>query len=297
MHTEAEIGKALTASATLPPKFYFIKMEKYMKENRSFRMIKWCLNIFIIIYLIMAVYKIFITFKQINTYSKYDKSELAEIMDVNSKVLHSGSARNRKTMGMEISYKIKIKATNETIKIKSKGVNDSDFFEGRKVILSYYNLYDKNSNEYCGKSYGMTPLKKYDKGFFELGDNFYFFYDCDYPDKIVEFKIDFPNTRYDKKEIGVWTYASDREKPEGYQTDFLLDTEIDATMKSMIEIQEDIDITETLFGTTYDFNNNGKHFSVLNYGNEVKDSLVLISKETDSYHMIDYISNKENNNI
>lgn len=264
-----------------------------MKENKSKRDILIVVAIVILITIINYGVKSIIRAKRYNdliediewltdnTYSKYEKTVIAKIMSENTELGN---------LGRKSSYTAKIKDTGEIVNITNRSlsvIGMNDIWEGQDVLLNYYKLYDNDSNEYCGENYKIIPTARYSVKFNELDDNFYCFCDGNYIDKFIIFKVDSENTECFDDYIDTRNYE---EKygvliTSNYETGFRIS-------KGSVEIPEEFNKTQISLGTIYDFNDNEEHYSVLNYGDEIKDSLVLISKEADSYSILDYIVNK-----
>lgn len=113
-----------------------MKVKSFIKITNIFKILGILLFIGILIGLIVFIRKIYILN---NTYSKYEKSVVAEILD--SKVItYHGSSKTRRTNRPynSVVYKVYIKQTNETIKIEDEFTNASAYKNGEEILLSYY---------------------------------------------------------------------------------------------------------------------------------------------------------------
>lgn len=253
-------------------------------ELNSFIKITNILKILGILLCIGALIGVIIFIKKIyilnNTYSKYEKSVVAEILD--SKVItYHGSSKTRRTNRPynSVIYKVYIKETNETIKIEHEFTNNSAYKNGEEILLSYYNLYDKNSDKYVGQSYSTKPLSYFNNGSFcGTSNNSYIFCDSDYMDKIISLKIDYPEDRIVEKDY-IWFYT------DSHNVTCKLSKISEGLVSRIKNRIKSIDFTETSLGRVYNF----EDYSILNYGESLNDSLVLDS--TSEKNIIDFITN------
>lgn len=259
-----------------------MKVNSFIKITNILKILGILLFIGVLIGLIVFIRKIYILN---NTYSQYKKSVVAEILD--SKVItYHGSSKTRRTNRPynSVVYKVYIKQTNETIKIEDEFTNASAYKNGEEILLSYYNLYDKNSNKYCGQNYAIKPLSYFNNGSFcEASNNSYIFCNSDYIDKIISLKIDYPDGRIVEKDY-IWFY------PDSNNGACILRNTITDELIDVIKNRKNsIDVTETSFGKVYNFEYYYSHYSVLNYGENIHESLVL--KSSSKKNIIDFITN------
>ena len=236
-----------------------------------------CIGVFLGVFLYIR--KIYIFY---NTYSKYEKSVVAEILS-SKNVTHYGSSKTHSRSYNSVVYKLYIKQTNKTIKLKDEFTNKSAYKNGEEILLSYYNLYDKKSNKYCGQNYSIKPLSYFKNGsFFGISNNSYIFCNPDYLEKIINLKIDYPDDRIVQKDY-IWFYT------DSHNVTCKL-SKISEDLVNVIKNRiNSIDVTETSLGQVYNFEYYTFHFSVLNYGKNLNESLVL--KSTSEKNIIDFITN------
>lgn len=254
-------------------------LNSFIKITNIFKILGILLCIGILLGLIVHIRKIYIFS---NTYPKYEKSVVAEIL--RSKVVtHHGSSKTHSRSYNSVVYKLHIKQTNKTIKLKDEFTNKSAYKNGEEILLSYYNLYDKKSNKYCGQNYSIKPLSYFNNGsFLETSNNSYIFCDSDYIDKIINLKIDYPDDRIVQKDY-IWFYT------DSHNVTCKL-SKISEDLVNVIKNRTTfIDVTETSLGQVYNFEYYTFNFSVLNYGKNLNESLVL--KSTSEKNIIDFITN------
>ena len=256
-----------------------MKVKSFIKTTNILKILGILLFIGILIGLIVFIRKIYILN---HTYSKYEKSVVAEILD--SKVItYHGSSKTRRRPYNSVVYKVYIKQTNETIKIEDEFTNASAYKNGEEILLSYYNLYDKNSNKYCGQNYSIKPLSYFNNGSFcETSNNSYIFCNSDYIDKIISLKIDYPDDRLVEKDY-IWFYT------DSHNVTCHLYNITEELVNVIKTKTTSINVTETSLGKVYNFEYYTFHFSVLNYGENINESLVL--KSTSENNIIDFITN------
>lgn len=119
----------------------------------------------------------------------------------------------------------------------------------------------------------------------ETTNHTYIFCNSNNINRIIHLKIDYPDDRMVKKD-SIWFYTDSH-------SDYVtcnLSTNITEELMNIIENRENfIEVTETSFGTLYNFEYYRFHFSVLNYGKNIKESLVL--KSTSKKNIVDFITN------
>ena len=258
-----------------------MKVNSFIKITNILKILGILLCIGILLGLIIYIRKIYILN---NTYSKYEKSVVAEILD--SKVItYHGFRKTRRTNrpSNSVVYKVYMKQTNETIKIEDEFTNASAYKNGEEILLSYYNLYDKNSNKYCGQNYSIKPLSYFNNGSFcETSNNSYIFCNSDYIDKVISLKIDYPDDRIVEKDY-IWFYA------DSHNVTCKLYNITEELINVIKNKTTSIDVTETSLGKVYNFEYYTFHFSVLNYGENISESVVL--KSSSEKNIIDFITN------
>lgn len=248
-----------------------MKLKSFIKITNIVKLLGILLSIGVFIALIIQIRKIYILN---NTYSKYEKSVVAEV--INSKVVTNYSTRRRRVNNKKYNvYTVYSNETNETIKIPT----NVTYKNGEKILLIYYNLYDKKSNKYCGQDFATKQLLYFNNGSFcEISDNSYIFCNSDYIDKIISLKIDYPDDRIVTKDY-IWFYT------DSHNVTCKL-SNISEDLINMIKNRTtSIEVTETSLGKVYNFDD----FSVLNYGENLNESLVLTS--TSRKNIMDFITN------
>ena len=251
-----------------------MKSKSFIKITNIVKLLEILLFIGVLITLIIQIRKVYIL---TNTYSKYEKSIVAEVL--NSEVQVPRKIRGKYHGYLGSLYTIYIDETNETIKITT----NPGYMIGEKILLSYYNLYDKNSNKYCGQNYSITKLSYFNNGsFYETLDNSYIFCNPNYIDKTLGLKIDYPDDRIVEKDyIRFYT--------DSHNVTCKL-SNISSDLINVIKNRTtSIDVTETSLGNVYNFEYYTFYFSVLNYGKNINESLVLQS--TSKKNIIDFITN------
>lgn len=238
--------------------------------------------VFISIFLSLAIYirKLYILN---NSYEKYEKSVIAEI--ISSKVTHIHGNRKNRFSYNNIVYTVHINETDETIKVVKEFSGKATYQNGEKVLLSYYGIYDKHSNKYLEQQYSIKPLYYFDKGsFLGLLDKNTLFFNNNYPNSIINFKSNNFTISVQSKEQ-IWIYKEDEE--------FIgeITSNMDTTLINFINNRNSkIDITRNSLGTVYNFNYNHWHYSILNYGSNLNDSLVLMSFIQENLNIMDFIT-------
>lgn len=248
-----------------------MKLKSFIKIANIVKLLGILLSIGVFIALIIQIRKIYILN---NTYSKYEKSVVAEV--INSKVVTNYRTRRRRVNNKKYNvYTVYSNETNETIKIPT----NVTYKNGEKILLIYYNLYDKKSNKYCGQDFATKQLSYFNNGSFcEISDNSYIFCNSDYIDKIISLKIDYPDDRIVTKDY-IWFYT------DSHNVTCKL-SNISEDLINMIKNRTtSIEVTETSLGKVYNFDD----FSVLNYGENLNESLVLTA--TSRKNIMDFITN------
>ncbi len=238
--------------------------------------------IFISTFLSLAIYirKIYILN---NSYEKYEKSVIAEI--VSSKVTHIYGNRKNRSSYTNIVYTIHINETNETLKVTEEFSKTATYKNGEKILLNYYGIYDKHSNKYLEQQYSIKPLCYFNEGsFLGFSNTDSLFFDTNYPNNIINFKSnDF--TLFVKSKEQLWIYKENEE--------FIgkITLNIDTTLINFISNRKSVIASTTYpLGTVYDFNYNHWHYSILNYGSNLNDSLILMSFMQENLNIMDFIT-------
>lgn len=238
--------------------------------------------IFISMLLSLAIYirKIYILN---NSYEKYEKSVIAEI--VSSKVTHiHGNTKNRFSYN-NVVYTVHINETDETLKVTEEFSNIASYKDGEKILLNYYGIYDNHSNKYLEQQYSIKPLYYFDEGsFFGLSDKDCLFFNNNYPNSIFNFKSNNFTISVKSKEQ-IWIYKENEE--------FIgkITSNIDPTLINFISNRKsEINITKNSLGTVYDFNYNHWHYSILNYGSNLNNSIVLMSFIQENLNIMNFIT-------
>lgn len=238
--------------------------------------------IFISIFLSFAIYirKIYILK---NSYKKYEKSVIAEIVSSN-KVTHVRGNRNNRISYHNVVYTVHINETDETLKITDGFSNIASYKDGEKILLNYYGIYDKHSNKYLEKQYSIKPLYYFDEGsFLGLSDKDSLFFNNNYPNSIFNFKSNNFTISVSKEQI--WIFKENEE--------FIgkITSNIDTTLINFISNRKsEIDITKNSLGTVYDFNYTHWHYSILNYGSNLNNSIVLMSSIQEKLNIMNFIT-------
>lgn len=245
------------------------------------KLIKWIGILLVIITFFLLITQIRKIYVMKNTYKKYETSVEAKIID--SKVISQFRfSRTRGRRYYRVVYTVYIKETGETIKLEDSSTsNVIAYNDQQKVLLNYYNLYYNNSDKYYGKSYSIKPLSYFKDGsFFGVDSNEYIFYDSEYINKIVNFKIDSSDTMIDKEYIYFHTSVPN---------DTCKLSKINEELINVIKNKNvSISVEDTMIGKIYNFNDYF-NYSVLNYGNTINESLVL--KSIHLRNIADFISN------
>lgn len=237
---------------------------------------------FISTFLSLAIYirKIYILN---NSYKKYEKSVIAEI--VSSKVTHIHGNRKNRFSYNNIVYTVHINETDETLKVTDEFSKIVSYKDGEKILLNYYSIYDKHSNKYLDQQYSIKPLYYFDEGsFFGLSNKDSLFLNNNYPNIIINFTSnDFTNSVKSKKQLWI---CKENEEFVGKIT-----SNMDTTLINFINNRNSkIDITRNSLGSVYNFNYNHWHYSILNYGSNLNDSLVLMSFIQENLNIMDFIT-------
>lgn len=256
--------------------------EKNIKSFSALKSIKYIFIILIIpsiILYIMWIRKQYLIEKK--SYTQHEKSVVAEVIDYKiTKTLASKRSSY-------ITYTFYCESTGKTVKLKQKD-GGGRYKKGEKVLLIYYNVYEKNTNKLLEEKFYPKTLSYFENGnFFGLLDDSYIYYHTGYENKVIHFKLDYKPDRQEKNML-IFDDSNYNLCVLSKQLNQDLITEI----KNRVEQKSKIEIIETNLGTVYNFNVNSSHYSILNYGDNLN-NYNSITLSASNRNILDFISNAE----
>ncbi|MBP3597105.1 MAG: hypothetical protein J6J60_06895 [Clostridia bacterium] len=259
--------------------------EKNIKSYSILKLIKYIYIILIVIGIVLFVMwlrKQYIISKK--SYTKYEKSVVTEVVDYKITKI-PGSRKN--SPQSYITYTFYSESTGNTVKLKEK-YDSGGYEKGEKVLLIYYNVYEKNTNKLLKEKFFPKTLSYFENGnFFGVLDDSYIYYHTGYADKVINFKLDY---KPDRQEKNLLIFDD-----SNYNLCILskgLNQNLISEIKNRIKLKSKIEIIETNLGTVYNLNINSSHYSVLNYGDSLNNynSITLLVSDR---NILDFISNAE----
>lgn len=258
------------------------------KNIKSFSILKLIKYIFIILLVIGIVLFIMWIRKQYliskKSYTKYEKSVVAEVIDY--KITKTPGSR-RSSPRSYITYTFYSESTGKAVKLKQK-YSGGKYEKGEKVLLIYYNIYEKNTNKLLEEKFYPKTLSYFENGnFFGLLDDSYIYCHTGYENKVIHFKLDF---KPDQQEKNILIFDD-----SNYNLCILskqLNQDLITEIKTRVEQKSNIEIIETNLGIVYNFNVDSSHYSVLNYGDSLNNYNSITLSASDR-NILDFISNTE----